>query len=429
MHQLDTVVKAIAELRVANRMDAVPAVLKHYLMDSAYVANAERGPLLSALNTELGTKYSVTFVKKANPAVLETLGFDLPEKEQLIAVDGLKGEVNVTLNATGNTNVEQNPHSLNNKESDAMNTTTVTIEETPTAPQAAQATAGLKKVKVKTKDNEGSGFENVLAKAIKKGSGKKSEHVKFDMLSNGLNKEVLAAFYIFIKDSMKKMIAGLKEQDSLKTAAQREEVFDAWIGSDKALKKEYKAFLKAADGQFEKSDQIIGMFLVTSKSNVKNLADFVTFAIDYKPAKSNSFSFLRENDNGIRSGWAAVGSALILGSLDQVQRGFTVGSIAGTLAGAGASFFVAEQLDEHVSNTFLRTAAAAALGGALGVGGSRLGTYMLDTPVYPGRNQEMIEDGDTTVVATVSAGEAQDSGNEGGGLLSRIPGLGGLFGA
>lgn len=425
MHQLDTVVKAIAELRVANRMDAVPAVLKHYLMDSAYVANAERGPLLSALNTELGTKYSVTFVKKANPAVLETLGFDLPEKEQLIAVDGLKGEVNVALNATGNTNVEQIPHSLNNKESDTMNTTTVTIEETATAPQAAN---GSKKVKVKTKDNEGNGFENVLAKAIKKGSGKKSEHVKFDMLSNGLNKEVLAAFYIFIKDSMKKMIAGLKEQDSLKTAAQREEVFDAWIGSDKALKKEYKAFLKAADGQFEKSDQIIGMFLVTSKSNVKNLADFVTFAMDYKPAKSNSYSFLRENDNGIRSGWAAVGSALILGSLDQVQRGFTVGSIAGTLAGAGASFFVAEQLDEHVSNTFLRTAAAAALGGALGVGGSRLGTYMLDTPVYPGRNQEMLEGSDATVVATVPAGEAESS-NEGGGILSRIPGLGGLFGA
>jgi len=428
MHQLDTVMKAIAALRAANRMDAVPAVLKHYLMDSAYVNNTERGPLLLELNKELGAKHSVSFIKKANPALLETLEFTLPEKEQLIAVDGLKGEVNLNLNPTGNDNTEQIPHSLNNNESVAMNTTTVTIEEGSTAASNSKPNAGVKKVKVKT-NNDGAGFENTLAKAIKKGSGKKSDHVKFDMLSNGLNKEILAAFYIFIKDSMKKMIAGLKEQDTLKTAAQREEVFEAWVNSDKALKKEYKAFLKAADGQFEKSDQIIGMFLVTSSSNVKNLADFVTFAMDYKPSKTNSYSFLRENDNGIRSGWAAVGSALILGSLDQVQRGFTIGSIAGTVVGAGASFFVAEQLDEHISNTFLRTAAAAALGGALGVGGSRLGTYMLDTPVYPGRNQEMIEDGDTTVVATVPARESQEGENEGGGLLSRIPGLGGLFGA
>jgi len=427
MHQLDTVKKAIAELRAANRMDAVPAVLKHYLMDSAYVNNTERGPLLLELNRELGAKHSVSFIKKANPALLETLEFTLPEKEQLIAVDGLKGEVNLNLKPASNDTAEQIPHSLNN-ETATMNTTTVTIEEGNNTAANAQATSGVKKVKVKTQDSHDAGFESVLAKAIKKGSGKKSDHVKFDMLSKGLNKVILAEFYVFIKDSMKKMIAGLKEQDTLKTAAQREEVFNAWIASDKSLKKEYKAFMKAADGQFEKSDQIIGMFLVTSSSNVKNLADFVTFAMDYKPSKSDGYSFLRENDNSIRSGWCAVGSAVILGSLDQVQRGFTVGSIAGTFVGAGLSFFAAEQLDEHISNTFLRTAAAAALGGAMGVGGSRLGSYLVDVPVYPGRNPVVLDDDDATVVATVPASTDSDS-NEGGSILSRIPGLGGLFGA
>ena len=83
-------------------------------------------------------------------------------------------------------------------------------------------------------------------------------------------------------------------------------------------------------------------------------------------------------------------------------------------------------MDSVVSNTFLRIGAAAAIGGAMGVGGARLGTMLLDTPVYPELDGD--DETDVTVVATVPAATA-DADSEGGSILSRIPGLGGLFGA
>lgn len=428
MHQLNTIMEAVALAKAANRSDAVPAILKHYLMDNAYVNSSIRNELLVAINKELNSKYSVTFIKKANPALLESLVLSLPVKEQLVVVDSLVGAVDLAVNQSGTVHTSQIPQALIVEENETMTTTTatVTIEDNSTA---GAAPVSPKKVKIKTKsDKDSAGFENSLAKAIKKGNGKKSDHIKFSMIEGGLTKENLAAFYVFIKESIKKMVSGFKEVDQLKTAAKREETFNAWLATDKALKKEYKAFLKAADGQFEKSDTIISMFLTTSSSNVKNVADFVTFASTYKGTEDKSpYSFLRENDGGIRSGWAAAGSAVIMGALDQVQNGFTVGSIAGSVVGAGLSFYVAEQLDEHISNTYLRTAAAAALGAGMGVIGSRTGRYLIPTEVYPGTNLPEISD-DTTVVATVPAAANQDS-NEGGSLLSRIPGLGGLFGA
>lgn len=420
MYQVETIVTAVQLALDAKESTAVPAVMKHYLMDDHYVSREVRQDVLKAVNNHFDTKYSVTTIKKGNPALLKTLPFQLPEKEQLLAVDSLHGKAELPadgltiISTKPNTAQEENTAMQNAEQNNGQQTTNAAAGAQPDQ-VANNKPAQPKKVKRVNEDDQDNGssiskaqvktFSEAYVNAVVENKGKVKKthrHIDLTLTPDEFGKLPAKAVYTFLKPAVKFLVDALKVIKGMDDVGARETVFTAWVESDADRTKAFKKFSKWAKEDIKKADNIMALFILTSENNLKTAVDFNLFANENNDMKNktdnNTFAFIRENDAGVNPRWAAGLSALVAGGVDMALSGVSVGSAVGTVAGTVGAFFAGGLLDDHIEDTALRCFAAGALGGAMGTLGARAGRHFISSG-----DETLLENSDSTVVATIPA--------------------------
>lgn len=413
MYQISTIVTAV-QLALDNKESAaVTAVLKHYLLDDHYVNRDVRQDVLKAVNSHFDTKYSLTTIKKANPAVLNGLKAKLPEKELLVPADKVKGSTEIPTDLiAANPIVTQKENPAMQTAAQATNVTESNVTDaakldTATAAPAVKTPKEGKKKKVDAVTDtvelakaDGLRFSKAFASAFQKGKTKKGEqHMVLSLASNDLTPERAAGVYEFFKPSIKVLVEVMSEIDGLKTKEERDTTFTAWIDDDKDRTKSYKKFRKIVGDEVKKPDHLMGLYLLTTDDNLKNAVSLAVFATEKAKEDDNddSYAFIRKNQDGINPRWSAGIAAAIGGSVDMALNGFNVGSAVGTAIGTGAAFFAGEMLEE-IESPVLRSFTAGAMGASFGTMGSRLGRYL------GGSSADVdVEAAEGNVVATIPA--------------------------
>lgn len=414
MYQINTIIAAVQLALDAKEPAAVTAILKHYLMDDHYVPRDVRQDVLKGVNAHFDTKYSVTTIKKANPATLNGLKLNLPEKETLIPADKVQGSSEIPADM-----IAANPNATIVKETLIMqvvatpaneNNTSATVEALDTA--GAATPKGGKDKKPGKKDKtatavsdtvelakaDGLRFAKAFATAFQKGKTKKgAHHMALSIVGNDLTPGRVAGVYDFFKPSIKVLIDVMSEIDGLRTKEEREETFDAWVHDDKDRSKSFKKFRKLVDGEVKKTDHIIGLYLLTTDDNLKNAVSLAVFATEAAAENDDTYAFIRKNQDGINPRWSSAIAAVAGGGIDMAMNGFNIGSAIGTAVGAGAAFIAGEML-EGIESPTLRSFTAGALGASFGIAGSRAGRFAND--VVSGTEVE-VHDGN--IVATIPA--------------------------
>ena len=398
MHpQIEVIVAAVENARTNNLPQLVTAIFKHYILDESYVHKDVRQSILSEVNTKLGTRLSITQIKKANLSLLAQYPGDLPAKPKLVEVEELHGNSELpAANIQAQNNQAATQQTLEQENMTNANTT------------AAVETATTFDISVL---NELKTAEDYVAAAA------------------------------MTKPVRDLLIQTLSVRPETKSAKKRFAFFSTWL-HDVAGKKAVKAYVKFAEtveGHIDNTDDRISCFLCLTKVGAERSAEFgahvvggasPTQAAEAVEAKSkkeataakeagrSGYSFTRANDDGIRSGWVAVAGAVVGGGLDMMKSGFSIGSVAGTaVAGVGA-YFAGEMLDDYVDNEYIRYAAAGALGAALGIIGSRIGGSLLPSDLFTGDSApELVSDKPTVVVNVPAAQPA----------ISHVPAAAGFF--
>ena len=416
MYQINTIIAAVQLAHEAKENAAVTAILKHYLMDDHYVPREVRQDVLKGVNAHFETKYSVTTIKKANPALLNGLKLQLPEKELLVPVDKLQGSSEIpadliAANPNANVAIVKETVTMQTAAPATDKNTNATVEGLDTA-NATVAKGGKDKTSGKKEKTgkaagdtvelakaDGLRFAKAFAAAFKKGKTKKGDHhMVLSLAGNDLTPDRVAGVYEFFKPSIKVLIEVMAEIDGLKTKEEREETFTAWVADDKDRTKSFKKFRKIADGDVKKFDHLIGLYLLTSEENLRNAVSLAVFASEAaKDDDDDTYAFIRKNQDGINPRWSMAVSAVVGGGIDMAMHGVSVGSAVGTVVGAGAAFFAGDML-EGIENASLRSFTAGAIGASFGIAGSRLGRYTSE--VISGTEVEMT---DGNIVATIPA--------------------------
>lgn len=416
MFQINTIIAAVQLALDAKENAAVTAVLKHYLLDDHYVPREIRQDVLKGINAHFDTKYSVTTIKKANPAVLNGLKLQLPEKEVLIQTDKVQGSSEIpaaliAANPNANVAIVKETITMQTAAPANENANSAVVEGLDTA--SAAAPKGNKDKKPGKKDKtaaavsdtvelakaDGLRFAKAFATAFKKGKTKKGDHhMALSIVGNDLTPGRVAGVYDFFKPSIKVLIDVMGEIDGMKTKEEREETFNAWVADDKDRAKSFKKFRKLVGDDVKKFDHIIGLHLLTCEDNLKNAVSLAVFANEAAAGDDDdTYAFIRKNQDGINPRWSMAVAAAVGGGIDMAMHGVNIGSAVGTAVGAGAAFLAGDML-EDIESASLRSFAAGALGASFGIAGSRLGRYA--TNVVSGVEVEVTEG---NIVATIPA--------------------------
>lgn len=433
MYQIATIIAAVQLAMDSQENNAVTAVIKHYLMDDQYVPREIRQEVLEKVNEHFVTKFSVTTIKKANPALLNGFKAQLPEKEKPVIVDSVKGVSEIpadskliTDTATANNQSNEINEVIDMQQANqqaAGTTESNTATEAPTKPTKVTKQVNRAEVEAKV-------FAKALATAIEKGKVKKgNRHIILSFLEGDLTGGKVKGVYDYLKPVIKSLIGCLKEVPGLKTKEERESTFTAWIESDKAHTKSFKKFNKVLGDDIEKFDNKMALYLLTSEDNLKNAAALVAFALA-NPEKEpeSSYSFMRENEGGVRGSWMAVGAAVVSAGVDMVQHGVSAGSILGGTLGTAAAFGLGTLIDEHVDDQIIRTGLCAGAGILTGAGGSRLGRAVIPGEnyvdgIYSDETLEVVNvKPGTSVTVNVPAQAAKEEGGVLSGLASYLMG-------
>jgi hypothetical protein len=150
-----------------------------------------------------------------------------------------------------------------------------------------------------------------------------------------------------------------------------------------------ETFFKACESNSELEETFTLWILAKHPDIAKKIAEQAMGSSGGSTAPKSRYSIMGDRDEGVRSSWVAVGSALVGGALEMGHAGqITVGAGVGTLVGAGASFFLAEQTDKHIEGQFGRYVAAGMLGMAVGALGSKAGRFIEGKVVGAGQGVE-----------------------------------------
>lgn len=398
MHpQIEVIVAAVETARNNRLPQLVTAIFKHYILDETYVHKDVRQSILGEVNNKLGTRLSVTQIKKANLSLLEQYPGELPAKPKLVEVEELHGNSELpAANIQAQNNQAATQQTLENTE---MNATTKNAE-----------IAGATALDLNVLDELTTAEDYVQAAAMTKP----------------------------IRDVF---IATLASRPETKSAKKRFTVFSTWLHevAGKKVVKAYTKFAELVDGHIDNTDDRITVFMTLTKIGNEKAGDLATYLVGgvtpvqaaevvetkgkkeakaEKEGERSNYSFTRANDDGIRSGWVAVAGAVVGGGLDMMKSGFSIGSIGGVAVAGIGSYFAGEMLDEYIENDMLRYAAAGALGAALGVIGSRVGGYIVPSDLFTGDSApELVSDKPTVVVNVPAAQPA----------ISHVPAAAGFF--
>lgn len=428
MHQFDTIVAAIELAIQHGNSNAIPAILKEYFMDEQFVPKQDRHDLLVLINNRFDSKYSLTAIKKGNPVTLKTLPFELPEKAVLVRADKVVGATELPADSkliteTPNNAAQQGNIEMQNVAQQSQDQDTTADNAALTNTQGDQDTNGKpgkpnKSNKDKRNDQvvevdlskaEAKRFAKAFVDAHAKGKVKKdNRHVKLVYTMNSIDEYGVNTIYPFMRPTIKFLVQAIKELPGMRDADHRATVFETWVAGDAGRAKAFKKFHKRASKVLEKEDHIMALFLLLSEENLRWSIDFANYAYtDSEEGKKNeigdddTYAFVRENSNGVNPRWTAAAGAAIGGGIDMALNGFNISSAVGTAAGAGAAFFAGGLLEDQIENPHLRDLAAGALGGTLGVLGSRVGRTA-GNALFGGDDDTMVE-ADSTVVATIPA--------------------------
>ena len=412
MYQVSTIVSAVTQAVAAKAEGLVPAILKHYLLDTNFVSNTDRQDVLKAVNDQLKTKFSVTAIKKANPTDLNGLQFDLPAKEKAVVVEKVQGTTEVPAALLDPSNLSQEANIMSVTQTNTETTTTV-------APQAAVPNGEPqlvkvkkeKKTKIKTSDDpkkvakeEGLRFSKAFTNAFKREDGKKVlDHLAMTFSGDDLTDLRPSVVYEFMKPSIKVLLEVLGEVKGLDSKEARKETFEAWLEDSEKRGKRFKKFSKQVEDDVEKFDHQIGMFLLCSKDNIRTAASLASFAENRANSAEDdddTYAFVRHNQEGINPRWSAGIAAVVGGGVDMAMNGFSVGSGVGTAVGAVAAFALGGEL-EKIESGSLRAFSAGAIGASLGIAGSRGGRY-IEGQFFSSGEENMVDVGGS-VVAHVPA--------------------------
>lgn len=418
MHQLDTIIAAVELAIQHGNNNAITAILKDYLMDEHFVAKQDRHDLLVLINNKLETGYSLTNIKKGNPVILKSLAFTLPEKAVLIRAEKLVG----TTELPADSNLIKQTHNAAQQGTIEMQTQDTANTQQSPAPalagemsQTAQPAKPAKDKKDKKPQQvadesdlskaEAKRFAKAFVDAHAKGKVKKANrHIKLTFDMDSIDQFGVNTIYPFMRPAVKFMVQAIKELPGMDDSDNRAAVFESWIGGEKDRAKAFKKFNKVASKVIDKEDHIMAMFLLLSADNLGLSIDFSNFAYAEKEAAKgdvdDSYAFVRENSNGVNPRWTAAAGAVIGGGVDMALNGFDISAAVGTGVGAVGAFYAGGMLETSIDNPHLRDFAAGALGGVMGVAGSRLGRKAGETMF--GDSGVMVE-ADSTVVATIPA--------------------------
>jgi len=451
MHQFETIIAAV-ELAIQHSVNnAIPAILKEYIMDEHYVAKQDRHDLLVLINNKLDTKYSLTGIKKGNPVILKTLPFELPEKAVLVRTDKVIGSTEIPADSalishthTANTaqqgttemqtNAQQSQAQESNQSSNTELRNTLVQDNTkPGNPSKKDKAKKDKRVEVATEEAdlakaESKRFAKAFVDAHAKGKVKKADrHVKLAFGMDSIDQFGINVIYAFMRPTIKFMVNAIKELPGMKDAGQRATVFESWVNGDEDRAKAFKRFNKRASKVLDKPDHIMAMFLLLSEENLRVSIEFANFAYTEAEAVEtgdDTYAFVRENSNGVNPRWTAAAGAVIGGTVDMAMNGFDVSAIAGAAIATGSAFYAGGLLEDSIENPHLRDFAAGALGGIMGVGGARIGRNI--GRALSDDDETMVEQSDSTVVATIPAQvitQRTEPVHESGGMLTGLAAL------
>ena len=451
MHQFETIIAAV-ELAIQHGVsNAIPAILKEYIMDEHYVAKQDRHELLVLINNKLETKYSLTGIKKGNPVILKTLPFELPEKAVLVRTDKVIGSTEIPadsalISQTNNaaqqgttemqTNAQQSQAQESNANAQATEQGNALVQDNikPGNPSKKDKAKKDKRVEVATEEAdmskaEAKRFAKAFVDAHAKGKVKKADrHVKLAFGMDSIDQFGINVIYAFMRPTVKFMVNAIKELPGMKDADHRATVFETWVKGDEDRAKAFKRFNKRASKVLDKPDHIMAMFLLLSEDNLRTSIEFANFAYIEAEATDtagdDTYAFVRENSNGVNPRWTAAAGAVIGGTVDMAMNGFDLSAIAGTAVATGGAFFAGGLLEDQIENPHLRDFAAGALGGVMGVGGARIGRNI--GRALSDDDETMVEQSDSTVVATIPAQvitQRTEPVNESGGVLTGLAAL------
>jgi hypothetical protein len=332
-------VAVITQLRTDGAPEPIQlAYAKTVMMDQEQVNTRDRQPVLQLVNNQLGTKWSFNQIKKAENFV---------QNNEPIKVQELNGtaQVNVSGQPAEATFVEKAPQVDGH----------VHLQQTNNAETTAPDQAGQTSSINSTANEQ----ENDTMNAQVNATSNIAENVKAFALAMSLV--------------------------GRNTAEQRAEAWTAFIATSPEQAALWALFSATADATKSFDENFVTFSEGLGEEEGKTLVtNFMRWSAANQPkgdahySDKSRYSLMGDRDEGIRTSWIAVGSAVIGGGMEAFARGgLNVGSAVGTVVGGVAAFFAGEQVDQHVESQFGRYVVGGMIGLGLGGAGAALGRSVL----------------------------------------------------
>lgn len=378
---LETTVAALIAIRADGASkEVVLGTLRAKMFDETFLDRQHRQTFLKRVNEAIGTGYSMNNVRQADPTLLAA-AIDVNVnsiKSELVEVDELHGSVDIA-------GLGRSP-SLDHA---AENVTILPIEEgrvvqsnehvldltTHHSPEVSTAALSQQHqhIRLESETNHGPAEQDTTMK-----TSPTTTSVNSNEASNMATEQPKSKFEQF----MARM-----DQAGAKSGELRDKIYNEFLVAHQQFQEEASTKAAAAaandsnDAKFfeflstnDAAGNAFAAFMVARDAAIKagtHTADVVKEVV--AEAKSR-FSFTGDRDEGVRSSWVAVGSAIVGAALETGHRGeITIGSGLGAVAGIAGAFFAAEYVDKKIDSQFGRYVGGGILGLSLGALGSGLG--------------------------------------------------------
>lgn len=175
---------------------------------------------------------------------------------------------------------------------------------------------------------------------------------------------------------------------SFTDAQKRKELYDIFLG----IYPQHRMAINTAGMTEPNADKVFYEYLVANKEAMIQFTGVL-----YPDRNKNNDTAANGEEVNKMCKWVAAGAAVITAGIESARTGtVTIGSVIGTLAGAGAAYYAQDILSDRFEESYLKYGNAAAFGVVMGLGGVTAGR--LAESKIAGWLQEKSDTPDTPVV-------------------------------